>query len=185
MPSFGLRVSYALLACVLWLAWMQRIESASRIQSPAIQGQRAPLLHLERMNGTSFSLDRLRGRWVLLNFWATWCEPCRREMPDLERLAQIMAAEQWNAVLIAASVDQNWPLVQGFLKKERLAGEKPLAMQIVRDPDGIGAQRYGTNKFPETYLIDPNGILRAKWIGVLAWDSPAIRAMLRKKMQSP
>ncbi|MCK6510162.1 TlpA family protein disulfide reductase [Myxococcota bacterium] len=183
MPSAQLCVVYVLCACLMGGVWMQRMASqaeAQRERGPAKITRKAPTLRLEAEGGQAFSLEPYRGRWRMINFWATWCEPCRREMPALERLARSFPQEKLPIVLLAVSVDQEWSLIHDFLRKHPFFRGTSLSMRIVRDAGGVMALRYGTQKFPETYLIDPNGRLRAKWVGALEWDSPQILAQLRR-----
>ncbi len=186
MPSAQFRMVYVLCACLMGGVWMQRMAAQAAAQQekgPAQIARKAPTLRLEGERGQAFSLEPFRGRWLMVNFWATWCEPCRREMPALERLARSLQQEKMPIVLLAASVDQEWSLIHAFLRKHPFFRGSTPSMRIVRDAGGVMALRYGTQKFPETYLIDPNGRLRAKWVGALEWDSPQMLVQLRQTLR--
>ncbi len=150
------------------------------LKGPAKEGRLAPRLKVQQTNGQTTTLRSYRGRWVLVNFWATWCEPCRREMASLERLA--LHLQQQPFTLLAVSVDANWAVVQKFFRTHTQLKGKSLKMKLLLDPLGAHAIRYGTRKFPETYLIDPKGHLRKKWIGPFVWDSPAMLKQIKAMM---
>ena len=103
------------------------------------------------------SLDEFRGKVVVLNFWATWCPPCVEEMPSLVQMQQKMKSK--GVEVLAVSVDADQSAYQNFLKDHNVD------LLTVRDPDQKSNNLYGTFKFPETYIIDRQGILRRKFIG--------------------
>lgn len=146
-------------------------------------GQVVPDLAFQSPGRGAVSLRDLRGRWILLNFWATWCEPCRREMPSLERLARYFADQGIPFLLLAASVDQSWQDVQQFLQQDPSLRDLRLKMRLVWDKGGQEALRFGTSKFPETYLIDPQGRLQQKFVGPFEWDSPSLLAQIQQRMR--
>lgn len=120
------------------------------------------------------SLDSLKGKVILLNFWATWCPPCREEMPSMEKLHQKMAGRS-DFVIIAVNVDkEGWPAVDGFLKR------LPVTFPILIDPDGRLAKSYGTELLPESYLIDKKGIIVQKYEGPEDWTTPDILQEVEK-----
>jgi cytochrome c biogenesis protein CcmG/thiol:disulfide interchange protein DsbE len=113
-----------------------------------------------------------RGKIVLLNFWATWCAPCVEEMPSLVQLQQRMKDK--GVTVVAVSVDQDSDAYQNFLKDHKID------VITVRDPDQKANNLYGTFKFPETYIIDRNGIVQRKFIGAVDWSQPEIVDFLNK-----
>ncbi|HAA57678.1 MAG TPA: hypothetical protein DCE42_23120 [Myxococcales bacterium] len=162
----------------VWLFGMSAQPIAPK--GPAKVGQAVPQLSLLRRNGQFLQKQQLKGRWVLLNFWATWCPPCRKEMPSLERLAKKLP----NVSLIVASVDDSWKTIDNFVGKHPWLKTVKTRMLYLRDPQNKNAARYGTQKFPETYLIDPNGVLRFKYIGPFEWDAEkmvrSIKALIKQ-----
>lgn len=113
----------------------------------------------------SVTLSQLRGKIVVLNFWASWCPPCVEEMPSLVQMQKMMVSK--GVVVLAVSEDEDADAYHKFLQ------EHGVDLLTVRDPgqqDDRGvtsdvASRYGTFKFPETYIIDRNGIIQRKFIG--------------------
>jgi peroxiredoxin len=112
---------------------------------------RAPDFTLKNHDGQEVRLSSLRGRVVLVNFWATWCSTCVVEMPSLEKLAKSMQDKPFT--LLAVSVDENWDVVRQFFPEGS-------AMSVVLDKDKSVPARYGTEKFPESFLIDAEGNVR-------------------------
>ena len=116
--------------------------------------------------GQQRRLSDLRGNVVVLNLWATWCPPCVEEMPSLERLHRKLRSR--GVVVLGVSVDENASAFEEFLRDFRITFPNH------RDPTGEIAGRYGTHRFPETYLINREGRLERKVIGAYQWDSPEI-----------
>ncbi|MBM4290796.1 MAG: TlpA family protein disulfide reductase, partial [Deltaproteobacteria bacterium] len=145
---------------------------ARRFQAQVASGE-ALNLTLEDREGGQRTLESLRGQVVLVNFWASWCPPCLKEMPDLEGLARDMDGRPFT--LVALSGDDSWQAVDGAL------GGRAGKMQVFRDPNLKDKQhlRYGTEKLPETYVIDKQGRLRLRFINVQPWQSEEIVSYLQ------
>jgi peroxiredoxin len=142
------------------------------------EGDRAPEFSLPSLDGRSVSLSSCRGKVVMVHFWATWCPPCVDEIPTLERLHRAYFGKDLE--ILAVSVDEGGAGAVGrFMQKNRFA------LPVLLNSDQSVSRAYGTVKFPETYLIDREGIVRQKVIGAVDWTSPAalqvIQAMLDKK----
>jgi len=118
------------------------------------------------------SLNELRGRVVVLNFWATWCPPCVDEMPSLVEMQQRMKGK--GVEVLAVSVDADQSAYHHFLKAYKVD------LLTVRDPDQKSNNLYGTFKFPETYIIDRQGVMRRKFVGPIDWGQPEIVDYLAK-----
>ncbi len=119
---------------------------------------------LMNMQGEPVSLSQYRGKVVILNFWATWCPPCREEMPSMERLYQ--KYKDQGLVILAVSTDENGKKVVGqFLQKT------PYSFPILLDSDSVAQNAYGVFRFPESFIIDRNGIVVKKIIGGRDWMS--------------
>lgn len=129
----------------------------------------APDFTLKDWSGKEISLASLRGRVVLLNFWATWCSTCVVEMPSLERLKAMEAGRDFS--LVAVSVDEQWDEIRRFFRE----GTK---MTVLHDPDKKVPGLYGTEKFPETFLIDRDGKVRFYVISDRDWSSPGMKACI-------
>ena len=120
----------------------------------------------------SVKLSDFRGQIVVLNFWATWCPPCVEEMPSLVEMQRRMKAK--GITVLAVSVDVDRSAYLQFLK------EHNVNLLTVRDAGQKSNALYGTFKFPETYIIDRNGIMRRKFIGAVDWTAPDITEFLGK-----
>ena len=120
----------------------------------------------------SVTLSELRGKVVVLNFWATWCPPCVEETPSLVQMQQRMKDK--GVVVLAVSVDADADAYHRFLK------DHGVNLLTVRDADQKSNALYGTIRFPETYVIDRKGTVRRKFIGPVDWNSPDITDYLSR-----
>jgi peroxiredoxin len=149
-----------------------------RTPPPLGRGSEAPAWSLPRLEGGDpLSLDSLRGRVVLLNFWATWCKPCEEEMPAMARLHRALGPR--GLELVAVSVDDGRQEVVDF--QERLA----LPFPILLDPEKRAARSYQTFRFPETFLIDREGVIVERYVGPKDWDAPAYVERLQRLLDGP
>ena len=129
-----------------------------------VVGDLAPDFQLEDTKGNKVTLSDLRGKVVLVNFWATWCPPCIEEMPSMERLNEVIAGDDF--VLLAINTEENGPgIVPAFLEKN------PYTFSILYDNKGVVQKRYGVFKFPESFIIQKDGTVVEKIIGPLDWSS--------------
>lgn len=138
------------------------------------KGELAPQLNLQTTAGDTFSLQALHGKKVVLNFWASWCPPCREEMPALQSYYDDFQDEH-NVEVIAinlASRDQNRERVAKFIEQYRLTLPMPL------DTEGLAADRYRVVTIPTTYMIDTNGRVQHQIQG------PVDERMLQQYVQS-
>jgi cytochrome c biogenesis protein CcmG, thiol:disulfide interchange protein DsbE len=119
--------------------------------------------------GKLVRLADYRGKVVLLNFWASWCGPCIQETPALVELHH----ERPDLAIVAISIDEDPGAYQRFLQRFHVD------YTTVRDPDQKVAKVYGTDGWPETYIIDRQGVLRRKVVGDPDWSSPEMRAYLQ------
>lgn len=120
--------------------------------------------------GREQHLSDLRGRVVVLNFWATWCPPCVAEMPSLERLHRQLGPR--GLVVLGISVDADEAAYEKFLR------DLNITFINYRDPDREISSHYGTFMYPETYIVDSQGRLVRKIIGALEWDDPQVVTVL-------
>ena len=134
-------------------------------------GDRAPSFELAGDSGAGARLEDYRGKYVLLNFWATWCPPCIQELPSLNTLHREM--EPNGLVVLGLSVDENKEAYEQFLDRF------DVSFPTVRDPEMAVASLYGTNMYPETYLINPEGRVVRKYVGGENWMRPEIVNYLR------
>ncbi|MDO8699595.1 MAG: TlpA disulfide reductase family protein [Rhodoferax sp.] len=113
------------------------------------------------LNGHVWRLADLRGKAVLINFWASWCEPCRAEMPSLQSLAQFYGPDK--LVVLAVNFKESATIVQ------RYAQRADLQLPLLLDPDGAQARQWGANVFPSTVLIGADGRVHGVVRGELDW----------------
>jgi cytochrome c biogenesis protein CcmG/thiol:disulfide interchange protein DsbE len=137
---------------------------------PDLVGKPAPEFTVEDSE-RKVSLHDLRGKVVVLNFWATWCPPCIDEMPSL---VAMQATLRENVTVFAVSLDADEAAYRRFLK------DYNVDLLTVRDPEKKSSNLYGTFGYPETYIIDAHGVLRRKFIGPVDWTKPEIIEYLRK-----
>jgi thiol-disulfide isomerase/thioredoxin len=133
--------------------------------------RRAPPFALKDMRGNTVSLESMRGKVVVLNFWTKTCGPCLEEMPDLAELAKVVG-DRKDVAVVAVSVDEGPDDVKPTLQTV-LRGEPPF--QVLFDPESaIVRGKYGTRLFPETWFIDKDGIVRARFDGARDWSNPLV-----------
>ena len=150
--------------------------SSQSVPDPVGRGSAAPAFTLPQRPGPGeTSLASLRGQVVLLNFWATWCEPCEREMPAMQRLHESLGPSGLH--LVAVSVDESSDVVDEFRKRFGLTFE------ILLDADKRVADRYQTYRFPETLLIGRDGVVIERYVGPREWDSPLYQARIRRLLE--
>lgn len=129
--------------------------------------RRAPDFTLEDRNGTPWTLSDHRGHVVVLNFWSIDCPPCIRELPSIDTLAEIAAG--WGDVdVVAVSIDRGWDAVKAIVPE-------PQHATYLFDPSQhVVHDLYGTQLFPETWIIDKQGVVRLRYDGGLNWASPVV-----------
>jgi peroxiredoxin len=118
------------------------------------------------------SLNQFRGQVVVLNFWATWCPPCTQELPSMMDMQNQLRAR--GVVVVGVSIDVDDDAYHRFLK------QRNVNFVTVRDPEQKVAGMYGTSGWPESYIIDRQGVLRRKVVGPINWESPEVMQFLSK-----
>ncbi|MDX2470814.1 MAG: redoxin family protein [SAR324 cluster bacterium] len=131
---------------------------------PEKHNQPLPPLEYITMRGKTVSTEALKGKVVFLNFWATWCVPCKREMPDMEELHALMKGKDFH--ILAISLHEPKAKVTYFLK------QFPYAFQIGMDPKNVIGKALNINALPTTFIIDKKGIIRATAVGPRRWKDP-------------
>jgi peroxiredoxin len=148
---------------ILTVCCIALVACSSSGTGPAVQGELAPDFTFKDQAGKQYPLADFRGKVVLVNFWATWCPPCREEMPSLEQLQHRMAQRPFT--ILALSVDDSWEPVNRFMK------ENGLGLTIYDDFDKKASTLYGSFKYPETYIVDKKGKVAYKIVGPTDWVS--------------
>ena len=154
----------------------ERAWSAQPAQTLTRLAQRAPApdLALEAAEGASLRLSDLRGEVVVVNFWASWCPPCRREMPALERLNRLMRGQPFAVVGINAGEEVEDVL--GF----RAGVEPAPSFRLLLDREGKALKAFGVSGLPTTFVLDREGRIAYQALGAREFDDPAIVAILRR-----
>ncbi len=168
----------ALLFCLLlgYAAALYADEFAE-LRAQAQQGL-APDFTLQDLAGESHQLSQWRGKLVLINFWATWCAPCRAEMPGLRKLWLQYRDQGFEVVVI--SVDEGMkPRVARFVEMFELD------FPVLLDPDSTVSDRYQVGGLPHSVFIAPDGTLIAKVIGEREWDSEPVKQWIEALLSKP
>jgi peroxiredoxin len=131
-------------------------------ESTARVGERAPDFELSVLGGNTVKLSDYRGRVVFLNIWASWCPPCREEMPAMEALHNRLKDRPFK--MLTVSIDQKGKEVVGDF-----TARMGLTLPVLLDPKGITYKLYGLTGVPETFILDKNGVVIQKIIGPENW----------------
>jgi thiol-disulfide isomerase/thioredoxin len=124
------------------------------------------------IKGKPFDLERLRGRVVVVNFWATWCEPCRDELPSLERLQRARGGKPFDVVTV--NFGEQPERIKGFLEREFVE------LPVILDRDKETAGRWRAGGLPMTFIVDARGRVRYQIVGERKWDDVASLAVVDK-----
>jgi len=170
----------ALVACALLLALLPALLAAGPVRGaepaePLLDTPAHPVrahdFSARRLTGEPLRLNDLLGKVVFLNFWATWCVPCKAEMPAMERLAQTLADAPF--VIVAVNMQEPPERVKAFVE------ELGLTFPVVLDPTGKISRAYATTVLPTTYVIDRNGYVVRRALGPRPWDKPHVVQLFR------
>jgi len=150
------------------------LQAMSQGNAPSLVGRPAPELNLKDLNGASLSLSGLKGSVVLVDFWASWCGPCRKNNPHLLKLYKKYHAD--GLEILGVSLDDNTEAWKSAVSKDKLNWP-----QVVDEKGGAGpsAAAYGVYEIPASFLVDKNGIIRA--VNLVGWGLEAnIKTLLHK-----
>ena len=143
--------------------------------TPATQWIEAHDFAGKMMDAKSVNLQDYRGRFVLLNFWATWCSPCLKEMPDLENAYNEMGQEK--LVVLAVGMGESVEKIKAFFNKYGFT------FPLLADNRMKITKLYGVKNIPVTYLIDPDGVVLGRALGVRDWASPDLLAFIDSRLK--
>ena len=136
---------------------------------------RAPALELADLEGRTHKLADYRGKVVLVNFWATWCEPCRDEMPSIERLRASLEGRPF--AVLAVNLAEPESRIRKFLDA------MPLGFAVLLDRDAKVARAWQAKMLPATYIVGPDGVIRFQHRGELDWSKPEVRRQIAALMK--
>ncbi|MHB1085146.1 MAG: TlpA family protein disulfide reductase [Thiobacillus sp.] len=137
----------------------------------------APALKLHDINGQSHDLAALKGNVVLINFWATWCPPCRQEMPSIARLAERLHGKRFT--VLAVDIGEDADTIQNFISQL----DTSLPFPVLLDPDAKIMQTWNISGLPTTYLIDRKGRIAYSAAGGREFDHPEIEQLVRNLLR--
>jgi thiol-disulfide isomerase/thioredoxin len=150
-------------ALLLWCA-------AASAQLPPWSSGPTPALRLPDLEGREHALEDYRGKVVLINFWATWCEPCKHEMPSIERLRRSLPERPF--AVLAVNLAEPESRVQRFLR------EVPVGFTVLMDRDTATAKAWKARMLPATYIVGPDGRIRYSYFGELDWSRESVRRQI-------
>ncbi len=175
------RIPYAVAAVaaglVVLLAWVNR----DRL-NPVGPGSDVPNFSVFDLDGTPKTLDDFRGKVLLVNIWATWCPPCREEIPSMQRLYQVIGDDGFE--ILAISVDAPFGETDAFGRVggdlQTYADSLGLTFTILHDPTGRVQQSFQTTGVPESFVVDRRGVIYKEVAGATAWDAPQNIELIRR-----
>ena len=147
---------------------------------PVEVGSKAPPIQGVTLDGTrrQKTLADYSGKVLLINVWATWCEPCRVEMPSIEKLHREFASQGLAVVAISVDDPGAEERIRDFVK------EYGLTFEVLHDPGQVTTRNYQIVAYPETFVVARDGTIRRKLIGAADWSSDANRALVRELLGS-
>jgi peroxiredoxin len=150
--------------------------SGRETPNPPTEGDHAPNFTLNDLSGKPTTLADMKGSVVLLNFWATWCPPCREEIPSMAALNRIMSGKPFR--MLTVSVDEGGrEAVIDYFNRSRTS------LPTLLDSKGKVGKKYGVSGVPETFVIDRNGVIIKKIIGPFNWSGPEALKLLNDAMK--
>jgi thiol-disulfide isomerase/thioredoxin len=136
-----------------------------------INGTAAPDLQLDNIDGEAYDLEATHGHWRFVHFWASWCGPCRKEMPSIERMVTALGEAPLEIILVNTAETEDE--VFTFL------GIAAPDLVPLMDVDGLVTEAWQPRGLPATYLVDPSGKIQYQALGGRAWDRPLYLEFLR------
>lgn len=173
--------SYAAAAAVVGLvvlfAWVNR----DRLQ-PVVPGRKAPEFSVSALDGSAKTLSDYSDKVLLVNIWATWCPPCREEMPSMQRLYSAVGDERFE--ILAISIDAPFGESDAFGRAGgnlgAYADSLGLTFTVLHDPSGRIQETFQTTGVPESFVVDKDGVIFKKVAGATAWDAPQNIELIRR-----
>jgi peroxiredoxin len=144
---------------------------------PVAAGKKAASFKLTDLQGGSVSMADLHGKVVFLNIWATWCAPCREEMPSMEKLYERLQGDKGFVMLAISQDTSSREEVMAYVKKHGYH------FDVLLDPKNAVAEAYNVSGVPETFIIDREGRIVAHHSGAFDWSQPAIRDALEELLK--
>jgi len=169
--------SASVIVCVLWLLVIPLAGRTADLPPGVmrIAATPAPALRLDNLDGKPYDLADTHGHWRFVHFWASWCAPCRREMPSIQQLVTLLGDTDIEIIVVntAESEDEAFSF---------LAAVAPDLVPLM-DKDGLVTEAWQPRGLPATYLVDPQGRIQYQALGGRAWERPAYLAFLHGLVQ--
>ena len=170
-PVIKLNPIAFLLSLFLIIGSLLTVSYAQESLSLIKQNPPAADFNLPDMDGEMFSLSSYKGKTVIINFWATWCPPCREELPSMNRAWHKIKDD--NIAMIAINVGEDEDTIFSFM------GDYPIDFQVLLDQSGDVINKWPIKGLPTTFVLDPKGHLHYRAIGGREWDSDSILKLVR------
>lgn len=167
------RLVFILLCCLTQIVGVAK--AAPQRMSPIDPPLQAPAFSLPDLNEQLRSLEEFKGKPVIVNFWATWCPPCRAEMPSMERAWQKIESE--GIVMVGINVGEDFDTVFGF------TAEIDVNFPLLLDKDSSATKKWPIRGLPTTYVINPDGEIVYQALGGREWDDEALLNQVRELIQ--
>ncbi|MEW6325314.1 MAG: TlpA disulfide reductase family protein [Nitrospirota bacterium] len=152
-------------------------QGAERVALGTTVGLRAPSIELPTLSGRTVTLDSLRGKVVLVNFWATWCGPCLMEMPSMQRLYEQFGREEFEILAVSSDFD-GAAVVKPYVDRLRLT------FPILLDAQFQANSTYRVTGLPTTVIVDRDGIITHKFFGSRDWDNPDSHRLITQLLRA-
>jgi len=165
----------SLAACALTLVAFAAVAVAS-----GKTGNRAPDFSLSAVGGGTVKLSGLRGKVVLIDFWASWCKPCKKELPELDKLAKAYKDAGADVTILAINIDTKRENADKFLKTAKIKN-----LVVLYDASSTSAEQYEPPTMPTSYLVDKKGIIKAVHEGYVAGDEKKYKAEIDALLKAP
>jgi cytochrome c biogenesis protein CcmG/thiol:disulfide interchange protein DsbE len=177
--SLLMTILFVFIACVILIVFLREERgSIPKSTKPLQLGLEVPDFTFRNIDGKEVSLSGQRGKVVLVNVWATWCPPCRQEMPSMQRLYEKFKDQ--NFEILAVSIDsEGGETVAPFMRKMNLT------FPALLDREETIRPLYGITGVPESFVIDKKGILVKKIIGPIDWATPEVFLFFRDLIEEP
>ncbi len=160
---------------ILFLAWLVLFAGlpamAGQTLTPVAERPQAPRFSLPDLDGERVDWKRFEGRPVIVNFWATWCPPCRAELPAMNRAWRILEKE--GVAMVAINVGEDADTVFTF------TGDYPIDFPVLLDEEGVVVKEWGVRALPTTYVVDGAGHIVYRAVGGREWDDPELLERIR------
>ncbi|WP_455210373.1 TlpA family protein disulfide reductase [Kaarinaea lacus] len=167
-----------LIACVISLQGVVALADSDLPKGIIVlDGKPAPALKLNNMDGEPFDLTSVKGRWAFVHFWASWCGPCRKEMPTIQAMAEQLSDNQLSEKgleIVMVNTAESDDTVFSFM------GIVAPDLTPLMDYDGLVTENWQPRGLPSTYLVDPEGKLRYLALGGRPWNTPDYIRFLEK-----